>query len=112
MNLNIMVAGYETTRSLIANTMYLALTRPEHLAYLRRGGRDAARFVDAVNMFDPPIIGWLRKLKEPYGGMPERAVTELAARFPDLRLVPGFVRRNANNVGFRAMLEEPVLLHG
>jgi cytochrome P450 len=159
---NIMVAGYETTRSLIANTMYLALTRPEHLAHLGRGGRDAARFVDAVNMFDPPIIGWLRKLKEPYGGMPEgartllmlgsanrdfdggeefrldkppvkslafgatshhcigislaraeagHAVTELAARFPDLRLVPGFVRRNANNVGFRAMLEEPVLLH-
>jgi cytochrome P450 len=38
------------------------------------------------------------------------AATALATEFPRLRLVPGSVRRDADNVGFRAMLEEPVLL--
>lgn len=70
---NIMVAGYETTRSLIVNTMEQAMVNSGYMAMLYSGGRETRRFVEAVNMFDPSIIGWLRTLLEDYKGAPQGA---------------------------------------
>jgi cytochrome P450 len=57
----LLVAGHETTVNLLANAMLTLLRHPEHFARLRRDPRMAARVVDEVLRFDPPVHFRTRK---------------------------------------------------
>lgn len=57
----LLVAGHETTVNLLANAMLTLLRHPEQFARLRREPLIAARIVDEVLRFDPPVHFRTRK---------------------------------------------------
>jgi cytochrome P450 len=57
----LLVAGHETTVNLLANAMLTLLRHPEQFARLRREPLIAARMVDEVLRFDPPVHFRTRK---------------------------------------------------
>jgi cytochrome P450 len=65
---NVLVAGSETTRMLILNAIYTALSKRRHgqryWAWLRRRPEHIPAFVEEVLRAHPPITGWLRYAEE------------------------------------------------
>jgi cytochrome P450 len=61
---NVLVAGSETTRMLILNAIYTALSKrrqgQRYWAWLRRHPENIRAFVEEVLRVYPPITGWLR----------------------------------------------------
>jgi cytochrome P450 len=51
----LLVAGHETTVSLIGNSLYALLHRPDQLAAVRNGHADARLMIDEMLRFDSPV---------------------------------------------------------